>query len=73
MRLRNVPGSRETLAKSSYCFETPEELKGRWQEEFGNQNPVYIEIGMGKGKFITPALPGADDTFRQKSSPSPRS
>lgn len=53
MRLRNVPGSRETLAKSSYCFETPEELKGRWQEEFGNQNPVYIEIGMGKGKFIT--------------------
>ncbi len=53
MRLRNVPGSRETLAASSYCFETPGELKGRWQEEFGNQNPVYIEIGMGKGKFIT--------------------
>lgn len=53
MRLRNVPGSRETLAASSYCFETPGELKGRWQEEFGNQNPLFIEIGMGKGKFIT--------------------
>ena len=53
MRLRNVPGSRETLAASGCCFETPEELKGRWQEEFENQNPVYIEIGMGKGKFIT--------------------
>lgn len=53
MRLRNIPGSRETLAANSCCFETPEELKGCWQEEFGNQNPVYIEIGMGKGKFIT--------------------
>lgn len=53
MRLRNVPGSRETLAASGCCFETPGELKGRWQEEFENQNPVHIEIGMGKGKFIT--------------------
>lgn len=53
MRLRNVPGSRETLAASSYCFETPGELKGRWQDVFGNQNPLFIEIGMGKGKFIT--------------------
>ena len=53
MRLRNVPGSRETLAASDCCFETPAELKGRWKEEFGNLNPVYIEIGIGKGKFIT--------------------
>ena len=43
MRLRNVPGSRETLAASSYCFETPGELKGCWQKEFGNQNPLFIE------------------------------
>ena len=28
-------------------------LKGKWNEEFGNNNPIRIEIGMGKGKFIT--------------------
>ena len=53
MRLRNVPGSRETLAASDCCYETPAQLKGRWHEVFGNQNPVRIEIGMGKGRFIT--------------------
>lgn len=31
----------------------PTELKGKWKEEFGNDNPIRIEIGMGKGKFIT--------------------
>ena len=30
----------------------PEEYKGKWRELFNNNNPIYIEIGMGKGKFI---------------------
>lgn len=53
MRLRNVPGSREAIAESVYVINEPEEYKGKWQELFGNDNPIRIEIGMGKGKFIT--------------------
>ena len=53
MRLRNVPGAREAIAASMYCYETPEEKKGLWYQQFGNQNPIHIEIGMGKGRFIT--------------------
>ena len=53
MRLRNVPGSRETIADSKYAINNPEEYKGRWNEVFGNDNPIRIEIGMGKGRFIT--------------------
>ena len=54
MRLKNVPGSREAVAQSEYCITEPSEYKGRWAKEiFGNGNPIRIEIGMGKGKFIT--------------------
>lgn len=55
MRLRNVKGSRETIAANEYVMHLPEEYesyKGRWSEFFGNENPIHIEIGMGKGKFI---------------------
>lgn len=54
MRLKNVPGSREAVAESIFAVHDPEEYKGRWAKEiFGNTNPVHIEIGMGKGKFLT--------------------
>ena len=53
MRLRNVPGSREALADNDMGINATTELKGKWKEEFGNDNPIRIEIGMGKGKFIT--------------------
>lgn len=53
MRLRNVKGSREEIQLSEYTVNEPETYKGRWKELFGNGNPVYIEVGMGKGKFIT--------------------
>lgn len=52
MRLKNVPGSREAIAESRYVIHEPETRKGNWKEVFGNSNPVHIEIGMGKGKFI---------------------
>ena len=55
MRLRNVKGSRETIAANDYVMHLPEEYesyKGRWKEFFGNENPIHIEIGMGKGQFI---------------------
>ena len=53
MRLRNVPGSREAIADNDMAINEPTELKGKWKEGFGNDNPIRIEIGMGKGKFIT--------------------
>lgn len=52
MRLRNVTGSREMIAESRFVVHEPQEQKGRWREVFGNDNPIHIEIGMGKGKFI---------------------
>lgn len=52
MRLRNVTGSREMIAKSDYVIHEPEQQKGKWHEIFGNDRPIRIEIGMGKGRFI---------------------
>ena len=54
MRLKNVPGSREAVADSEYAINDPAAYKGLWAKEiFGNSNPIHIEVGMGKGKFIT--------------------
>ena len=53
MRLRNVSGSKEAIAANKYVIQDPEQHKGKWHEVFGNNNPIHIEIGMGKGKFIT--------------------
>ena len=53
MRLRNVPGAREVMIENKYVFTEPEGMKGTWKDVFGNSNPVHIEIGMGKGVFIT--------------------
>lgn len=52
MRLRNIPGSREVIAESEYVIHDETSYKGRWHEVFGNNNPIHIEIGMGKGTFI---------------------
>ena len=52
MRLRNITGSREMVAKDKYTINEPESLKGRWASYFGNDNPLHLEIGTGKGQFI---------------------
>ena len=54
MRLRNVTGSREVIAQSRFVVpeETLKEMPGKWQALFGNANPIRLEIGMGKGKFL---------------------
>jgi tRNA (guanine-N7-)-methyltransferase len=54
MRLRNIPGADEVVSNSPYCIQNPTKLKGLYKKEvFGNDNPIHIEIGMGKGQFIT--------------------
>ena len=52
MRLRNISGARDAIAESPLVIHDPEKLKGKWRERFGNNRPIRIEIGMGKGKFI---------------------
>ena len=52
MRLRNIPGSREMIAENIWCVQEPEQQKGNWHQLFANNNPIHIEIGMGKGQFI---------------------
>ncbi|MDY3919942.1 MAG: tRNA (guanosine(46)-N7)-methyltransferase TrmB [Candidatus Limivivens sp.] len=53
MRLKNVPGAREAVAASPLVIQEPEKARGHWAEIFGNSHPIFIEVGMGKGKFIT--------------------
>ena len=53
MRLRNIAGSREVIADSDFTIKEPEKKKGLFKKEvFGNDNPVHVEIGMGKGRFL---------------------
>lgn len=52
MRLRNIPGSRQVIAENPWCIQEPEKQKGRWHTIFENQNPIHIEVGMGKGQFL---------------------
>jgi tRNA (guanine-N7-)-methyltransferase len=40
------------VAEDAFVVHEPEQLKGKWNTLFGNDNPVFVEIGMGKGKFI---------------------
>lgn len=52
MRLKNVPGSREAIADSVFVIHEPETNKGAWQQVFGNDHEIHVEIGMGKGRFL---------------------
>jgi tRNA (guanine-N7-)-methyltransferase len=52
MRLRNVRGAKEKIESSKYIVLNYKELKGNYKSLFGNDNPIHIEIGMGKGRFI---------------------
>lgn len=54
MRLRNKPWASEFIADHpEVIIPDPEQHKGQWQQVFGNTNPLYIEVGTGKGQFIT--------------------
>ncbi|MBQ9899967.1 MAG: tRNA (guanosine(46)-N7)-methyltransferase TrmB [Acholeplasmatales bacterium] len=55
MRLRKVKNAKERLEQNNnpYFISNPEEYKGKWNELFKNNNPIHIEIGCGKGQFIS--------------------
>ena len=52
MRLRHIKGAEEEIAESPYVIQEPKSQRGRWHTLFENENPIHIEIGMGKGKFL---------------------
>ncbi len=52
MRLKNIKGAKEKINKSNYIIQNPEEYKGKFKTLFQNNNPIHLEIGMGKGDFI---------------------
>ena len=52
MRLKNIKGASEKILLGKYFINNPNEYKGKWNKLFKNNNPIYIEIGMGKGNFI---------------------
>lgn len=53
MRLRNVKNAKNIVGNSSYVIQIPQDYKGEYNTEiFKNNNPIHLEIGMGKGNFI---------------------
>ena len=44
MRLRNVPGARETIIENKFSIQQPEQMKGKWAEVFQNDHPIHIEV-----------------------------
>ena len=53
MRLRRKPWARPELMESELFIEDPKEFKGKWNEVFKNNNPISLELGCGKGRFIS--------------------
>lgn len=52
MRLRKKPWARPELEACNFFIINPRENKGKWRESFNNDNPIYLELGCGKGTFI---------------------
>ena len=52
MRMRKKPWARPELEASDFFVTNPKEYRGKWKEFFGNDKPVYLELGCGKGTFI---------------------
>lgn len=52
MRHRNVKDSYKKLELHPKVVHNPESFKGKWKSLFNNENPIFLEIGMGKGQFL---------------------
>ena len=52
MRLRNIPGADDVIKNHPIAIKNVKEYKGKWSGLFQSENPIHIEIGMGKGQFI---------------------
>lgn len=52
MRLRNIPGADDVIKRHPIAVKEEKEYKGKWKNVFGNEQPIHMEIGMGKGQFL---------------------
>ena len=52
MRLRNIPGADEIVSASPCCIQNPAQYRGQWHTLLHSPNPIHVEIGMGKGRFL---------------------
>ena len=52
MRLRNIPRAESVLEACKEVVKDPESLRGDWNQTFKKEQPLHIEIGMGKGRFL---------------------
>lgn len=59
MRMRRKPWARPELESCHFFIQKPSEYRGRWKEFFKNDNPIYLELGCGKGTFM--AVHGAEN------------
>ncbi len=54
MRMRHKPYAVDNMLEyPDLVLFKPILYKGKWAEQFGNSNPIYVELGMGRGQFIT--------------------
>lgn len=53
MRIRRKKWAQKELEESKFYIDKPEEFKGKWNEKFINKQPLHIELGCGKGLFIS--------------------
>lgn len=52
MEYNKVKDAKYILESSNYVVKNPQKYKGKWNDFFGNKNPINIELGMGRGSFI---------------------
>ncbi len=52
MRIRNLKNTQEIVENTTYLLNNPKDYKGKFNKLFNNDNPIHLEIGMGKGNFI---------------------
>ena len=52
MEYNKVKDANKIINRSSYIIDNPTKYKNKWSDLFGNNNPICIELGMGRGNFI---------------------
>ncbi|MGN0614046.1 MAG: tRNA (guanosine(46)-N7)-methyltransferase TrmB [Porcipelethomonas sp.] len=57
MRIRCKPWAKPELEACDFCINEPEKLRGNWENEFPDKAPIHLELGCGKGGFISQAAP----------------
>ncbi len=53
MRVRKKSWAENEVQNNPYVVKDFRDLKGKWAGQFNNNNPIHIEIGCGKGSFIS--------------------